>query len=207
MRSRRLVHCKRGRLARMDNRGPAAHCGRMTVQLSAEGGQHARACRSTSQKNWLDCKDDGVTCSPGVVLCMFAVIAAKAIHGGEPPRRQARKASFVHARHAPWESLKNPCRDSGIHGHSLISRSPNASNRARWDFSDLPLVHRDLTHQESMGDRKFHTNGNPEATDNVFVMLHRIATDRIRINLEAPCGPRRPPSRGPDMPRSPRDPS
>ena len=37
------------------------------------------------------------------------------------------------------ESLKNPCRDSGIHGHSLISRSPKRFEQGTMEFySEVP---------------------------------------------------------------------
>ena len=114
------------------------------------------------------------------------VIPAKAIHGGEPSRCQARNVSSVRVQHAPWvyrdlarqesmgyrelhtcgnpenltpanpergsihpclvrpslvrESLKNPYRDSGINGHSLISRSPKRFKQGAMEFFKGSLV-------------------------------------------------------------------
>ena len=52
-RDRRLGPWEHGHLARMDNRGPAAHCGR-----------DARAPKCASHQIWLNRKDGGASRSP-----------------------------------------------------------------------------------------------------------------------------------------------
>ena len=66
---------------------------------------------------------------------------ASPVSSAGPSRGGAARAdSSRGGRSTSRESLKNPCRDSGIYGNPLIYRGSNASNRARWGFFRPSLV-------------------------------------------------------------------
>ena len=84
---------ERGRDARMDNRGPSAHCGRMTILLSAEDRQTPRSLRGRANTF----APRGVTSKAGARTSMSACAPRDALRSSLAPSSAVSRPDLVAA--------------------------------------------------------------------------------------------------------------
>ena len=128
--TRHVVHSReRGHLARMDNGGPAAHCG-----------QDARAPRDTSRQTRLNCKGDGASRSPGACFGLATLGAVLWLLAATASGMDTREARLFDALDR-FDAGDRPGGFSGL--HRLVGAHP--------DFRAARLIRASLLETGDLG--------------------------------------------------------